>query len=267
MAKVKLSIYSSLFNVTSNKFGYKDFLAHVCSFGDEVVVATIKDGDGSYELLCAEKEQYKNLVVILSDLQPNIPTFDGALKDAALQACTGNLMLQLDGDERLGISDRVAWEYYFQFLLNSGKVQCIMLPSINLYKDNSHFSDITFKWYLHKRGLKRGVVDFARRPDGTHNIHGNGASDSCELLDENNRLVNSIQLVEDMGAPLLSWWKIQDSLTPYIVHYGYIDLDRRAELNKNFWAKMWSIEDGRPVNLPTEGSKIIKPSFPLGKQI
>jgi len=267
MPQVKLSIYSSLFNVKSNKFDYKDFIAHVAAFADEVIISTIKDSDNSAKLLKSAAKKFPNVEILLTELTPDKPTFDGALKDAALQKCSGNILLQLDGDERLGITDRAAWEYYLQLLLESSSFSCIMLPSINLYKDDEHFSDITYKWYLHKRGLKRGVVDFAKRPDGTHKIHGDGASDSCELLDENNRLVKSVQIVPNNNMALMDWWKIQDSQSPFIVHHGYKDLDRRAEINKNFWSKMWEIEDGRPVNLPISAEEIRKPWLPLGRKL
>ena len=100
-----------------------------------------------------------------------------------------------------------------------------MLPTIDLYEDLDHYINIGQKWYLHtKEGSHRGSVAWARKEDGSLDPE---KSDTCELIDSNGNLIPCVA-------------KIQlDDLNPKIIHLGYLDLEKRNNVNK-FWGKIWN---------------------------
>jgi hypothetical protein len=253
----KKSIYTTLFNYSSNKFNVDSHLDNFSVWADEVVVATIEDADGTYEYLVENKKDYPKLRVIRTELKQFTPTFDGDLKNAALQACGGDILLQLDFDEKMSLHNLEYWDKLSEIILESDVFQAAFIPSINLYGDKEHFSSFTSKWYLHKRGLKRGVVNFAKNADGTHDTN---KSDSCELLNTYGDLVPAFLYFDEPSFPSKETAAnfLREQNLPYVVHYGWIDLERRVEINRNFWRKQWGAEAGREVEVATELSKLEK---------
>jgi hypothetical protein len=249
------SIYTTLFNFKSFSFNPKDVLANFSVWADEVVVATIEDDDNTYKSLLELTRFFPKLKVIKTNLQRFTPTFDGDLKNAALQATTGDILLQLDFDEKMSTHNLLMWDKLSEMILSNKDIKAAFIPSINLYGDKQHFSSFTSKWYLHKRGLKRGVVNFAKKADGTHDI---GKSDSCELLDQDGNLVQTFRFFDeslfDSKESAAQFLKDQD--LPYVIHYGWIDLHRRADINKQFWKNQWSAEAGQDVDIPISFDKI-----------
>lgn len=251
----KKSIYSTLFNYKTNKFNVDEHLSNFSVWADEVVVATIEDEDDTYGFLFRKVESFPKLRIIKSSIQRFTPTFDGALKNEALQACHGDILLQLDFDEKMSTHNLNYWDRLAEIVLESETFQAAFVPSVNLYLDQNNFSSFTSKWYLHKRGLFRGVVDFARNQDGTHDTN---KSDSCELIDKDGKLVPSFMYFDEsmFANKHLAANFLRDQSLPYIIHYGWIDLNRRVEINRNFWRKQWGAEAGREVEVATELSQI-----------
>ena len=87
---------------------------------------------------------------------------------------------------------------------------------------------------MHKKGLYRGPVNWARKNNGTIDT---SKSDTCELIDENGNLVYSIQTPNDIDS-------LQSNNFPFVVHNGYLNLENRILRNYNFWENHWKIESG-----------------------
>ena len=251
----KKSIYSTLFNYKTNKFNVDEHLVNFSVWPDEVVVATIEDEDDTYGFLQEKKKEYPKLKVIKTKLKRFTPTFDGELKNAALQACSGDILLQLDFDEKMSVFNVGEWDSLAEILLLSEDFSAAMVPSLNLFGSEESFSSFTQKWYLHKRGLYRGVVNFAKNSNGTHDTN---KSDSCELIDANGDLVPSMRYFdEDLFKSKYGACEfIKEHKLPFVFHYGWIDLDRRVELNKNFWKKQWSAEAGKEVSVVLDKNEV-----------
>ena len=247
---MKISIYTSLFNIPKYFPKFRENFTNYLLLADELVIATIKDNPEDYALLIEESKKDSRIKVILTDLVKFHPDFDGALKNAALQECSGDILIQLDGDEKISDYNVEEWRKYCEQLLKNPYFQAYYVPSINLHKDVTQFSSIGQKWYVHKRGLFRGVVKFARRADGTHDT---SASDSCELIDKQGNLVLTGEIAPRNRFSLEEYaeWLKSNNL-PVIFHYGYSDLDRRIEINRDFWQKMWSAEEGKKVEIPLD---------------
>lgn len=240
-----ISIYSSAFNLLKCKFDYEFAIDNFCNFAEEVVISTINDSDNSYEILNKFKSKYNNLNIVLTDLQPNFPAFDGALKDAALQNTFNPVKLSLDLDEYIPLNHKEKWKFAAQQLQNS-VYDCFMVPVIDIYKDMNHCKGVGFKWRLHKTGLKRGVVNFAKRENGSHDIN---KSDSCELLNHLDNLVPCLYLIDPNLTTEQKLSSIKESDCIYVHHLGYLDIERRDHINKEFWQEMWNTENGFPVQL------------------
>jgi hypothetical protein len=228
-----ISIYSSAFNLVKNKFDYEPSITNFCNFADEVVIAVNTSEDDTFDQLTKYSLAYTNLKIISCDYSYSDPLLDGKIKNHALQNTTQEIKISLDMDEYIPYWQKSMWFKLSAELLNDS-VSCYMIPSINLYKDMNHYSSISSKWYLHKSGLYRGAVNFAKKQDGTIDT---SKSDSCELLDINNNLVasRSIQAsIEDLRSRFY----------PFVVHTGYANLHNRIIRNNNFWQKHWLTESG-----------------------
>ena len=244
-----ISIYTSAFNIIKGNFPYKEAIDNFCSFADEVVIAVNTSEDKTLLALQYLSVQYKNLFIVRTDFSYTDPGLDGKIKNAALQACTHDICLQLDLDERVLLSQKTLW-YDMASNLLAAQSSAIMVPVIDLFRDSEHCRGINFKWYLHKRaGSYRGVVNFARLSNGCHDT---SKSDSCELIDAWGNLLPSAYLLNPQSSFEVNLSFIKQYNLPYVLHYGYVDLNRRIELNKHFWANHWSVEAGKKVDVPLE---------------
>jgi len=251
---MKISIYTSLFNINPYFPDYQEFVMNCLTLCDELIISTIKDECDSYSILIELSKNNPKIKVILTNLQRFTPSFDGDLKNAALQACTGDIMIQLDADERLSTHNLDKWREICQVLLSRPE-NALWVPVINLFGDNLHFTNVSKKWYCHKPGLKRGVVNFAKRPDGTHDTE---KSDSCELLDQQGNLVSAAAYVPfgHINNTTEMAQFLKDNNCPFIWHLGHVDKTRRVQLNWGFWHKQWSAENGQDVKIPMSEEEI-----------
>jgi hypothetical protein len=253
---MKTSIYTSLFNYSIDKFDLLGAFKNWSKYADEIVIATFEDQREGLEGVIAKvfleyngKDDFYNRFKIVScpDTSLDDPLFDGKLKNAALQACSNEFVIQQDMDERIG-GETEQWNYLISYLSNLKPPYSVMIPVIDLYKDYNHYKSIGGKWYLHfKEGSSRGPVNFAKREDGSLDIN---KSDSCELIDENGNLIP--YLVDSrFSQPFVN--KEAESLDismPHVIHLGYLDLTKRAEHNK-FRKKCWEAMDGKAVEVAT----------------
>lgn len=246
------SVYTSLFNYSPDKFDLLGAFKNWSKYADEIVVATFEDQRNKieeevayvleYDCIgenCLSKLWNKINVVSCPETSLEDPLFDGKLKNAALQACSNELVIQQDMDERLS-GEIEQWELLARMLYNYNHPITCMIPVIDLYKDLDHYKGINHKWYFHrKEGVHRGPVNFAKRKNGTLDIN---KSDSCEAVDQNGDLV-----------PYFADNRFLDNLDirlPHVAHLGFLDLEKRAENNK-FWKPHWENRCQEHVDIAT----------------
>ena len=168
------------------------------------------------------------------------------MKNLSLQNCSNEFVFQIDLDERIS----GAKEHYLDLIkeLSMHDFPCsIMLPTVNLYGDLEHFSDIGYKWYIHKqKNTFRGTVNFAMKNDGCFDPE---KSDTCELIDDQGQLIPCIG-------------KIDFTLNgPKVIHLGALDFERKANLNNNFWRNIWSERKTLSQKKPVDAEDVyINPS-------
>ena len=221
-----ISLYTTAFNLGNFEFSIEDALSNWFYYVDEVVIST----------LASQVEEIKNRVthtvfadsvkVVSTDLNTEEDLYwDGKLKNAALERCNHDVVIQVDLDERIS-GEKAAFNKLVTEI-NCHDFPCsIMLPTIDLYEDLDHCVNIGHKWYLHRKdGTYRGAVNFAKRGDGTFDPE---KSDTCELIDEKGNLIPCIGRV-----PLA-----QEGAK--IIHLGYLSLEHKNNINKNFWGAIWN---------------------------
>lgn len=228
------SIYTSAFNLIKNNFDYKFHLKNFSQFADEVIIAiNTSEDDSLNQLRDFIYQNYNNISILETNFSYEDPFLDGKIKNAALQATKEDVKIGLDMDEYIPLWQKPLWQNIANQLRYS-PAKSVMIPSVNLYKDKDHYFSITPKWYMHKKGLYRGAVNFAKKQNGAIDT---SKSDTCELIDENGNLVYSIQTSNDITS-------LQSNHFPFVIHTGYLNLNHRILRNKNFWKKHWKIESG-----------------------
>jgi len=261
------SVYTSLFNVDNGLFDIDGALTNWSYYAKEILVATIKGQARKTCQVLSDNVSTVKVRVVEVDTDLDDPYFDGKLKNAALQECQYDFVVQQDFDERMG-GDKIMWAQLTSSLANNPDKVAAMIPVIDLYKDTEHFKDIGRKWYLHKReGTFRGPVNFAKRADGTIDTN---QSDTCELIDERGNLVPFIS-EERFASPaaLGAENEMFSTYAPHVIHLGYLDLEKRVENNK-FWGPVWSARNGEKVSVATDIETIedenVSISHGLGKK-
>jgi uncharacterized protein YxjI len=228
------SIYSSAFNIIKNDFEYESFVNNFCQFAEEVVIAVNKSEDDTLSALEDLQIKNNNLKIISTNFSYEDPLLDGKIKNEALQNTSNLIKIGLDLDEHIPIWQKQIWIEVGEFLISKKDIGCIMIPSLNLYKDKDHYSTVGRKWYLHKEGYQRGAVNFARKENGTVDT---SKSDTCELIDINGNLVPSLAFDNSIES-------LRSGSVPFVVHAGYADLEKRVKRNLNFWHNHWKVESG-----------------------
>jgi hypothetical protein len=262
-----ISVYTTAFNIEKNKFDINSTIENFSQLADEICIATIPDNEDNTQDILQNIVNNNSRVKVFMSYDTNSTTFakDGKLKNIALQNCSNNICVQLDGDER--INNPNIWKNFIKANKEMILDGCaFMIPVINLYKDKNHYRDIGAKWYIHrKKGMYRGIVNFARRSDGKFD---KDKSDGCELIDELGNLSKSINITYHPDFKDKSPIEIlKTSQIPFVIHYGYQDLSRRGEINKNFWQNEWSDYSGKDVILNTQESDFKDEYFKHGLDI
>lgn len=250
------SIFTTAYNLRLCSFDYELALSNFCQFAGvdgEVVVAVPKiPSDDSLDLLLRYRIDNKidNLKIFLCEFSPDDPEFDGKTKNFALENCSKDVCIQMDLDELFILSQRDKWTEYANFLQYQQDFKCFMIPILEPWGDVSKIKEdhgVKFKFRMHSKWIKRGVVDYARREDGTHDI---ALSDGTEPIDENGQLVKSERLIDLNCYDSLENYLNYLKNNIYTVHLGYVNFKDRMKRINNFWREHWITESGGYVELP-----------------
>ena len=237
-----ISQYVAGWNLVKNNFDIQDYLDNAFYYVDEVVVALNTSEDTSYdELLQYKKDTGRNLFVLETNFSYEDPFCYGKIVNSALQACTGDILCLRDFDERNG-GDKKIFNEFCQNLLDMPVHKSFFIPVINLYGDYNHYIDINKKWYIHKKDLCRGPVNFGLKQNGLPDYN---KTSTDELIDEDGNLVPTFDVVKGDNDRLLKYMK--DGY-PFVYHLGYVDFNERVKRNNEFWIPFWEKATGGDKN-------------------
>jgi len=245
---MKYSIYGFIFNSTLRGYDLEGAVDNFISFvgpEGEVVLATITSEDDTRERLRILEEKYSNFKVVESKIDINKTNrWDGQLKTQAMNACSNELRIIADIDERFNAQLRPKWDAWANMLLSNPRVDGFLIPVIDLWgspdkiRSDRHIGQ---KFRLHKSSVyARGVPNFADAGGGLINTQ---LSDTSDPIDFNGNLSNFVSVVNP--AYLIPQFADMLESTPHVFHYGFVDLEWRADLGKNFWLEHWSKRSGK----------------------
>lgn len=228
----KISIYSTAFNAIRNNFDYQGAIRNWSLYADEISIAINTSDDNTFKVIkeFVDGNSYP-VKLTKTEISYDDPLAYGKIENAALQACTGDLLIQANLDERWRIDLKLISDLY-SFLKNSG-AKAFFVPTIDLYGNADSYVNVGKKWYWHLPGLKRGAVKFGIKEDG-HPDYSKTSSD--ELLDQNGDLVPTISLLDDLSIESIQ--KYVANGMPITYHLGYLNLKDRAERAK-WWKDFW----------------------------
>lgn len=266
------SIFTTAYNINLCSFDYKRTLSNFCKFagkdGEVIVCVPILSGDDSYELLSdlrvKNPELFHNLKIFICNFSINDPEFDGKTKNFALQQCSNDVCIQMDLDELFVYSQRQKWIEYINFFKYQSDFDCFMIPVLEPWGDISKIREdhgVKFKFRIHFKWINRGVVDYAKREDGTHDIN---LSDGTEPIDENGQLVKSHRLINPECYESLDNYLKYLKENIYTIHLGYVSFKDRIKRINNFWREHWIVESGGYVELPRSEKEMEYPTINHG---
>jgi hypothetical protein len=252
----KISAYGYLFNARKYGFDTEKTVANFCAFFDEVICATVSSEDDTREVLAELEVNYPNFRVIDSKIKiAGNNRFDGQLKTLAMNECKNTLRCIVDFDESFPLSNRDKWDKYCELLINNKFIDGFLIPSVDLHGSEDKIrSDVAVgqKFRLHKDTVhERGVPFFAQRNSG---LFDTSRSDSTEPLNGNGELSNFQAIVPQIILNPMFVDQLVDF--PYSLHYGNVDLERRAKIGKDFWKERWEERSGREENVATSKNQL-----------
>jgi hypothetical protein len=231
-----LSLYTSLYNLSNGLYDWQKSLENFSNIGDEVVIATTSDcQDNTIDLLEGYCFDNKKCKLVVTDIKFSDYSFDGRLKDVALKKTSFPGKILLDADEMIDPSQKKLWIDATNQLYQSN-FDCILIPSINLCKSIYTFKDISYKFYLHKEGLNRGVVNYAKLSNGKIDIT---KSDTTDIIDNMGNLAKCFRFPNEID------YLIRGDI-PYVFHFYAVDLENRVKKN-TFWKPHWQNRAGYEI--------------------
>lgn len=226
---MNLSIYSSAFQLQANNiFGWQKSFRNSCELADELVIALNTSTDNSEELIREELKDYDNWKIIKTSFDKSQPGFDGLIKNAAMQAATGECKLVIDADEFVLPRHRPLWENLC-FRLKFDDCLGYALPSLDLYKDWDHYKSLNSKVYLSKGNTFRGIANQIKKAGGFVDTT---RDDSCCLIMENGDYAPVKFHQNDLSA-------IENDESVVVLHMGYISIQSRIDRTNAFWGQHW----------------------------
>jgi glycosyltransferase involved in cell wall biosynthesis len=258
--EIKLSGYTTIKNVISSDYPWKQSIKSLLGFCDEVVVLDGGSDDGSYEEMLLWSKNESKLVVkqIKRDWDnPRFAIFDGANKAIARTQCTGNWLWQQDVDEIVHEDDYDKIKKLCRQMPKSMKLLC--LPVIEYWgsKQKVRIDVNPWKWRLSRNDthITHGIPAEHRRYDKNGNVFSIG-SDGCDYVHSDNyqpiphatfytpelHQVRIQALNHDKNS-LETYQNYINELVkqlPSVYHYSWFDIKRKIYTYKNYWSKHWT---------------------------
>lgn len=238
-----ISFYTQAWNAIRFGFDYRDALDNYALYADEICVAVNTSTDGTRDVIAAYAKErgYPVRIVDTAFDFATDPFAYGKVVNAALQACTGDFLIQRDLDERWCGDKEVLLKLATHLQLRSN-AKAYFIPTIDLYGDIRHYVVTSRKWYAHLPGLFRGPVNFGLKADGRPDYD---KTSTDELIDAQGNLVSTISLLDDLSIESLRAYVAKGM--PYSMHLGFVSLKDRAE-RAVWWGDFWRRATGGDPN-------------------
>lgn len=245
---MRVSCYSSAWGLATpagSSFDVRDALANWAVYADEISVATGDEESRTIVLDTARALGVLDRMVVTPvsyDRTGADPFAYGKTENAALQACTGDLLIQQNLDERL-VADPARFPILLHALKGHPDHPAFWIPNLDLYGSPDRcILPCSRKWMVHLPGLQRGAVSFGLKADGRPDYN---RTSTDELLDAHGNLVHALSIIQDLSLASLKEY-VADGW-PLTMHIGYISLGNRISRSR-WWSDYWVRATGGDEN-------------------
>lgn len=264
-----LSGYTTVYNCIEGKYPYIESIISLLRVCDEVIVVDGGSTDGTFEELQALAKDEEKLKIFQNKKDwssKDFARFDGEQKAFARSKCTSDFCWQQDSDE-------VISKCSFEKIKNSTRAfpkscDLICFPVVEFWgsKDVQRLDITPWKWRLsrnkphithgvpvtHRKVLADGTYETLPGTDGCDYVH----SDTAELIpflnfyNQQAEMWRQAALMGDEESYALykNFFQRTIDALPTVVHYSWLDIERKIRAYKTFWGRFWK----SMYNLPQE---------------
>ena len=259
---MKLSGYTTTRNCVSMDYPFEESISSLAEFCDEVVVMDSSDGsDATQDILSGLEKKYKGIVnVYHADIDwsaPNHGIYDGALKQAAREQCTGDVLWQSDVDEVVHKSDRQVLDNLVKQLNNLSQIPLLCVPVVEYWgsEEKVRIDINSWKWTVSRKDsdITHGIpVTHRKTINGM--LYARPGTDGCDYISKSTgRPLPNMNFITEQSerTRMLAltnneardeyekWFNQMVNGLPTVYHYSWFDIEKKIRNYREFWSNFW----------------------------
>jgi len=254
-----ISGYTTTLNCIEQRYPFKESIASLLGFCDQVVVVDGGSSDGTWEYLQKLSEGSEKLLVHRQERDWNhkrFAVFDGLQKALARSLCTEDFCWQQDVDEIVHEKDYGLVRDLIKSLPSNTNL--VALPVIEYWggPEKVRVDVNPWKWRLSKNlpHITHGIPLELRRFDENGEAYAGAGTDGCDYIRSDTfQRISFVTFytpdVENLRQQCLkdhrlvkhyeSWLNQTVQSYPGIHHYSWFNINRKIKTYKNYWSKHW----------------------------
>lgn len=259
---MKLSGYTTTRNCVSMDYPFQQTIKSLLDFCDEVVVMDSSDeADGTRNILSQlEKLNKGKLFVYHADVDwkaPNHGIYDGVLKQAAREKCTGEFLWQMDCDEVVHSADRKMIESLIQQTGGLSNQPILCLPIVEYWGGaNKVRIDVNpWKWRLSRNHpeIVHGIPITHRKVENGL-MYAKPGTDTCDYIvrsqglpvpnlnfynSEHDAMRRAALTSEVARQKYEEWFNQMTAGLPTVYHYSWWSIKGKIAKYRDFFGDFW----------------------------
>ena len=268
--KPSISGYTTTYNCVRQEYPFKQCIASMLMFCDEVCVVDGGSTDGTWESLkgfkqIVEIESGKEIAdkLVLKQVKrnwahPRHAIFDGMQKAEARKMCTKEFCWQMDSDEVVHLDDASKIAEIARAIPKDSLI--LALPVIEYWggPDKVRLDVNPWKWRLSRNApdVTHGIPADLRRTDSNGETYAALGTDGCDMISAStgNRLpfisfynqeidnLRNAAISGDVSAVQRyeQWFNLAVTSLPSVFHYSWYDINRKIKLYRDYWQNHWA---------------------------
>ena len=256
----RISGYTTTYNCISGQYPFRESIASMLGFCDEVVVVDAGSSDGTLEELRRMSDCDDRIVVHVQQRDwsdPRSAVFDGQQKALARAICTGDFCWQQDSDEIVHENDyQKVRDMVSSFPTN---IDLVALPVVEFWgkTDKVRIDVNPWKWRISRNAphITHGIPASLRLFDEEGRLYSRVGSDGCDyirsdsfqpigfanFMNDDAERARSAALAgsEDALNQFQVWFLRMLEFLPSVRHYSWWNMPRKIKSYRGFWQRHW----------------------------
>lgn len=258
--KPSLSGYTTTRNCIEQQYPFRECVASLLEFCDQVVVVDATSTDGTWEELQEWSQREPKLLIHREELDwesSRFAVFDGQLKAKARSLCTGEFCWQQDADEVLPSGDGQKVHDLIQRMPREVPLACTPVVEYWGSKNKVRMDVNPWKWRLSRNipGLTHGIPGQLRRYDEEGRLYSTPGTDGCDYVwEESGERVPFVNFyTEESHAARMAalhgdieayddyakWFTNVVAMLPTVRHHSWLDIERKIKTYRGYWQRHW----------------------------